>query len=66
MYYLERDEAVVAEVEALQVLEVSETRHLHTHHPPQSTISATAAEPRRKLADDAGGGRRREGGAEVS
>jgi hypothetical protein len=29
--YLERDEAVVAEVEALQVLEVPQARHLRTH-----------------------------------
>jgi hypothetical protein len=29
IFYLERDEAVVAEVEALQVLEVPQARHLH-------------------------------------
>jgi hypothetical protein len=33
IFYLERDEAVVAEVEALQVLEVPQARHLHhTQH----------------------------------
>jgi hypothetical protein len=43
--YLERDEAVVAEVEALQVLEVPQARHLHTQH---STIKdEQAAEPGR-------------------
>jgi hypothetical protein len=41
--YLEGDEAVVAEVEALQVLETAQARHLRTDHAAAQRIVSNRA-----------------------